>query len=236
MRREDYFKYRCNEFDYISAIGDELTARIQAWDSSRKIECVYDGVFEDEFLSAKQVPAQAPSKVLVIGSPLDWKGWADLTEAVFLLEREKSLAPMQFDFTGVEPSKSENDLKLERLASRYNFLGRVEAFRDLVRSYDLVINPSRMETFGMASVEVLAAGVPLLASRVGVIEEVQTSADMLFEPSDPASFATALKRLLSRWSAADFGVASSQRNIRQKFMIDHAASDLDEAYRVLLNS
>ncbi len=235
-RREDYFKYRCNEFDYISAIGDELTARIQAWDASRKIECVYDGVFEDEFLSIKQIAPQAPSKVLVIGSPLDWKGWADLTEAVFRLEQEKSMPPVQFDFTGDRPSKSENDLKIERLVSRCNFLGRVEKFRDLVRSYDLVVNPSRMETFGMAAVEVLAAGVPLLSSRSGVMDEVQTSARMLFEPGNPVSLADALKRLLSRWGEVDFGVAGCQRNIRQKFMIDHSAADLDAAYRKLLKS
>ncbi|MBX3515296.1 MAG: glycosyltransferase family 4 protein [Xanthobacteraceae bacterium] len=235
-RREDYFKYRCNEFDYISAIGDELTARIQAWDPRRKIECVYDGIFEDEFMPAKGI-APPLSKILVIGSPLAWKGWADLTEAVFRLEQEKSLPRLQFDFTGDEPSASENDLKIGRLVSRCNFLGRVEAFRELIRSYDLVINPSRMETFGMAAVEVLAAGVPLLSSRSGVMEEVQTDAGMLFEPRNPESLAQALRAVLARWNkACDFGIVSAQRNIRQKFMIDHAAADLDAAYRALLNS
>lgn len=235
-QRDDYFKYRCNEFDYISAIGDELTERIQAWDSSKKIECVYDGVFEDEFLPAKALGAAAPSNILVIGSPLAWKGWADLTEAVYRLEQERALPAMQFDFTGELPDKSDNDLKIERLSSRCNFLGRVETFRELVRSYDLVINPSRMETFGMAAVEVLAAGVPLLCSRTGVIEEVQTHPEMLFEPGNPASLAQALKIVLQGWGKTDFGIASSQRNIRQKFMIDHAAAELDAAYRKLLQS
>jgi glycosyltransferase involved in cell wall biosynthesis len=232
--RDDYFKYRCNEFDYISAIGDELTQRIQAWDPSRKIECAYDGVFEHEFLAPKALAPEPPSRILVIGSPLAWKGWVDLIDAVSGLAQEDSLARMQFDFTGDPPPPAGNALEIGHLPSRYNFLGRVDAFRDLVRTYDLVVNPSRMETFGMAAIEVLAAGVPLLSSRTGVIEDVQTSAEMLFAPDNPPSLADALKNILSRWTEIDFGVAAAQRQIRSKFMIDSAAAELDTAYRGLL--
>ena len=234
MRREDYFKYRCNEFDHVSAIGDELTERVQAWDSGKTIHAAYDGVFEDEFLESKPKPAAAPSKILAIGSPLDWKGWADLTEALHILESRNALPDLQIDFTGTIPLPGDNDLKLGRLKNVVcNFIGRVEKFRDLVRGYDLVVNPSRMETFGMAAIEVLAAGVPLLSSKTGVIEDVQTNPAMLFEPADPASLAQALRGLLERWSDTDFGVASAQRNIRRKFMIDHAAAALDAAFESL---
>lgn len=233
MRREDYFKYRCNEFDHVSAIGDELTERVQAWDPGKTIHAAYDGVFEDEFLEPKPNPAAAPSKILAIGSPLDWKGWADLTEALHMLESD-ALPNLQIDFTGTMPSSGENDLKLGRLKNVVcNFIGRVEKFRELVRGYDLVVNPSRMETFGMAAIEVLAAGVPLLSSKTGVMEDVQTNPAMLFEPADPASLAEALRNVLERWSATDFGVASAQRNIRRKFMIDHAAAALDAAFESL---
>lgn len=230
MCREDYFKYDCNKFDYISAIGDELTGRVRSWDPSREIDCVYDGVFEEEFLPPKQLGQNAPSRILVIGSPLVWKGWADLTHAIYLLEQRGDIAPVELDFTGDLPLKSENDLSIDRLSSRCNFLGRVEGFRDLVRSYDLVINPSRMETFGMAAVEVIAAGVPLLSSRTGMIEEVQTKAALLFTRCHPASLGSALKNILQNWNGFDFGIAVSQKLIRQKFTIDHAAERLNEVY------
>jgi len=67
-----------------------------------------------------------------------------------------------------------------------------------VLGYDLVINPSRMESFGTAAIEVLAAGVPLLSSRTGVIEQVQESAEMLFPPHRPEALASALKNVLTR--------------------------------------
>ncbi len=235
MRREDYVKYHCNAFDHVSAIGDELTERVQAWDPAKLVHAAYDGVFEDEFLEPKAKPVSAPSKILAIGSQLDWKGWADLTEALHLLESQNVLPALHVDFTGPMPDPGDNDLKLGRLKSvTYDFIGRVDKFRDLVRSYDLVVNPSRMETFGMAAIEVLAAGVPLLSSRTGVMEDVQTNPAMLFEPSNPASLAQALRNVLAHWSETDFSVASAQRNIRRKFMIDHAAAALDAAFATLV--
>ncbi len=234
MAEDDYRKYRCGEYAFLSAVGDEFRGRAQAWEPRKKIELIYDGIYEDEFDQPKQKPSAPPQRVLVVGSPLDWKGWADLTEAMFLLEQAGVALPAEFDFTGVRPEPANNDLKLERLSkTRCNFLGRVEAFRELVRGYDLVINPSRTETFGMAAIEVLALGVPLLSSRSGVIEQVLTHA-MLFPPHKPEALARALEDLLSRWRETDFGVARAQEAIRERFLVDRAVADISTAYQSLL--
>jgi glycosyltransferase involved in cell wall biosynthesis len=235
MTRRDYAKYRCGEFDFIAAVGDELLARARGWDPTRPIELIHDGLEAAEFGEAKPKPKETPANVLVIGSPLDWKGWADLTGALYLLEKDDALPPMTFDFTGNRPDAATNDLKLDRLRHhRCNFLGRVEGFRDLVRGYDLVINPTRMESFGMAALEVLAAGVPLLSSRTGVIEQVQYRNEMLFPPHQPRALADALKNVILRWPDIDFGVPGAQENIRRLFSIDNTANRVSEAYRRLL--
>jgi glycosyltransferase involved in cell wall biosynthesis len=231
MTESDYRKYRCGEYQFLSAVGDDFRARAQAWEKSKKVELIYDGIYADEFSPPKPKPPAPPQRVLVVGSPLDWKGWADLTAALYLLEQKSVALPAVFDFTGVQPDTANNDLELERLSKiRCNFLGRVEKFHELVRGYDLVINPSRMETFGMAAIEVLAAGVPLLSSRSGIIEQVQNRAEMLFEPADPASLAGALENLLRRWTEIPFDLEQSQNLIREKFLVDHAAAQLDAAY------
>ncbi len=235
MTESDYSKYRCSEYEFASAVGDEFRARAQFWENTKKVELIYDGIYADEFLPSKQNTPTLPRRVLIVGSPLDWKGWADLTAALHLLEIKGVTLPEEFDFTGVRPDAATNDLKLERHTKiRCNFLGRVEGFRDLVRSYDLVINPSRMETFGMAAIEVLAAGVPLISSRTGVIEQVLTNPDVLFMPRNPDSLARTLEDVLGRWREIDFGVANAQQAIREKFLIDVTAGKLDAAYRTLL--
>ena len=235
MTRDDYFKYRCNEFDLIAAVGDELRDRAKGWDQAREIQLIHDGICESEFAPPKPKAAAFPKKILVIGSPLDWKGWADVTEALALLERDNALPETEFDFTGAAPDPAKNDLKLEQLQkARCRFLGRVEKFRELILGYDLVINPSRMESFGMAAVEVVALGVPLLSSRTGIIEQVIEQPEFLFSPKQPAELACALRNLIQNWPRLDFDAERCQRRIREKFIIGRAVERLGAAYEALL--
>jgi glycosyltransferase involved in cell wall biosynthesis len=235
MTRGDYFKYQCHKYDLIAAVGDELRARVKKWDSSRDIQLIHDGICENEFAPPRPKSAAFPRKILVIGSPLDWKGWADLTEALIQLESEKILPAVEFDFTGSRPNPTENNLKLEKTAAvRCHFLGRVEKFRELISGYDLVINPSRMESFGMAAMEVVALGVPLLSSRTGIIEQVIEQPEFLFSPKQPAELARALRNLIQNWPRLDFDAEQCQRRIREKFMIGRAVEKLGAAYEALL--
>jgi N-acetyl-alpha-D-glucosaminyl L-malate synthase BshA len=52
------------------------------------------------------------------------------------------------------------------------FLGKVDAVADLLRCADLFLLPSESESFGLAALEAMACGVPVIASRVGGLVEV----------------------------------------------------------------
>jgi glycosyltransferase involved in cell wall biosynthesis len=87
------------------------------------------------------------------------------------------------------------------------FLGRVDdaALARLRKEAALAIVPSRSaETFGMAAAEAMAAGLPVVASRVGALPElVEESA--LVEPGDPAALAQAIGRLWGDTAAGERG-------------------------------
>jgi glycosyltransferase involved in cell wall biosynthesis len=87
------------------------------------------------------------------------------------------------------------------------FLGRVDdaTLERLRRDAALAIVPSRSaETFGMAAAEAMAAGLPVVASRVGALPElVEESA--LVEPGDPAALAQAIRRLWGDTAAGERG-------------------------------
>jgi glycosyltransferase involved in cell wall biosynthesis len=51
----------------------------------------------------------------------------------------------------------------------------------------------RSEATGLAAIEALAAGVPVVASAVGALPEIVGSAGILVEPGDAARLATALR-------------------------------------------
>lgn len=80
-----------------------------------------------------------------------------------------------------------------------------QAERGLVRSYaaaDVLVLPSRAETYGMVVTEALARGLPVVASEVGgVPEALGRSADgtlpgLLVPPDDPAALGDALRTWL----------------------------------------
>ena len=59
---------------------------------------------------------------------------------------------------------------------------------------DLYVSASATESFGMANLEALMAGVPCICSPVGAVPEVVGDAALLVEP-DPATLARAITRL-----------------------------------------
>lgn len=87
----------------------------------------------------------------------------------------------------------------EQLETRMSFAGPL-APRAVDEAYgraDLVVVPSRTESFGMVVAEALARGIPVVASRVGGIPEALSSgeAGILVPADDPA----ALESVLYKW-------------------------------------
>jgi glycosyltransferase involved in cell wall biosynthesis len=66
----------------------------------------------------------------------------------------------------------------------------------LYRRAVAAVQPSLMEGFGLPPVEAMACGTPVLASRAGSLPEIVADAGLLFEPTDVASIADSLRRIL----------------------------------------
>ena len=61
-----------------------------------------------------------------------------------------------------------------------------------------VVLPMVSESSGLAALDALAAGVPVIASAVGALPEVVGTAGILVEPRDPDRLAAALAAALER--------------------------------------
>ena len=70
----------------------------------------------------------------------------------------------------------------------------------LVAGARMAILPVRSEASGLAALDALAAGVPVVASAIGVLPEIVGAAGILVDPGDPARLATAIR---AAWSDDD---------------------------------
>jgi glycosyltransferase involved in cell wall biosynthesis len=117
-------------------------------------------------------------------------------------------------------------------ADKVRFVGRVDdAELDRLRQgAALAIAPSRSaETFGMAVAEAMAAGLPVVASRIGALPELMDEAGLV-EPGDATSLAEAIGRL---WGNAAAGTRVRER-MRETCAPEVVARGLEAVYRTKL--
>jgi glycosyltransferase involved in cell wall biosynthesis len=67
----------------------------------------------------------------------------------------------------------------------------------LVAGARMLVQPVRSDASGIAALDALAAGVPVVASAVGALPEVVGPGGVLVEPGDPARLATAIRAVWS---------------------------------------
>lgn len=100
---------------------------------------------------------------------------------------------------GVGPDiESHQDLAKDLgISDRVHFLGQRTDVPGLMRKADIFVQSSRFEGFGIAALEAMASGLPVVASRVPGLAELVEGAGILFEPGDDCELAKHLNELLA---------------------------------------
>ena len=107
---------------------------------------------------------------------------------------------------------------------------------DWYRALDLFVAPQRWEGFGVTPLEAMACGVPVVATTVGVFDELVADGETgrLVPPGDAAGMRAAVEAalaspdLLRRWSA------TARQRVERGFRIEDEAEALNRLYRELL--
>ena len=126
------------------------------------------------------------------------------------------------------PSGADGPAELRRVQERIRALGVAERVQFVdpqphhmlsswYRAADVVVVPSRSESFGLVALEAAACGVPVVATAVGGLRTlvVPGVTGMLVESRDPESFAAAIAQVLTDpVRAAAMGAAAAEESRR----------------------
>jgi glycosyltransferase involved in cell wall biosynthesis len=123
------------------------------------------------------------------------------------------------------------------VAAGVSFVGPV-AHGDTVRYYraaDVYVMPSLSEAFGMAAVEAMAVGLPVVASRVEGIPETVCDevTGLLVAPDDSGALAQALLRLLGDERLRRAMGEAGRRRAVQRFSWERIVQTLGDHYQRL---
>jgi glycosyltransferase involved in cell wall biosynthesis len=239
MSRADFDKYRCGRHRHLIAVGEDLHAKVSPWAEGLPLSLVHNGVRDDEILPPVENTGRVET-VLALGSIIPRKGWQDLVEALLLLESRLPPGPLPEvhflgDLLGRDPAQVLGTGRLRRFKAV--FLGVAEDYQATLRRYALAVHPSRDESFGMAALECVAAGVPLIAARTGLIPRFIPQAGLFsVPPQGPAALAACLESCLQMQAgelrqAFDFPAAHSE--VRAHFSTSGTVARLRQIYETL---
>ena len=113
------------------------------------------------------------------------------------------------------------------------FLGKHSSVEDLLSCCDLFLLPSESESFGLAALEAMACGAPVVASRIGGIPEVVADGESghLLPVGDVEGMAAAAARILTDGPTWRRMSAASREIAVTRFESDRVVPVYEELYR-----
>lgn len=217
------------------AIEDSLVGWLPS--VAPKTSVIHNAIDLERFQSAQPCSRQAlglptDAKVIIFTARFEpQKDHATLLRAVAQLNRVHLL------LLGDGPLRP----NIEKLATelgireRVHFLGRRGDVASLLKIADVYVQCSHFEGFGIAAVEAMAAGLPVIASAVPGLSDVIGDAGMLVPRSNAEALIATLRRVLESEHLCDeLRHKSFQR--AQQFSIQQCASDYISLYSSVLSN
>ncbi|HAV43385.1 TPA: N-acetyl-alpha-D-glucosaminyl L-malate synthase BshA [bacterium] len=137
---------------------------------------------------------------------------------------------------GPETTRVEDIAKDLGVSSKISLLGEVSDVVPFLAISDLFLLSSQMESFGLAALEAMSCGVPVVATRVGGLPEVIEDgiSGYLVDPGDIKEMANCSLQILQdedRWQS----MASAGRRIAcERFLLKEIISQYEEFYEEIL--
>ena len=170
--------FSINKSDAVTSVSQSLKDdTIRLFDIKNEIQVVPNFIdfskYSDEFKDCQRVMMASNNEKIIthISNFRPVKRIKDVINTFFQIQKE---IPSKLMMVGEGPEKESAELLCEKLGieDKVLFFGKSHEIDKILCFSDLFLLPSETESFGLAALEAMASGVPVISSNSGGIPEV----------------------------------------------------------------
>lgn len=164
------------------------------------------------------------------------KGIVYLIRALAVLHRDIPGVRLEIAGSGPERPALEHEVQSHGLGDRVRFLGWRTDLGPLMETWDVYVQPSLGEPFGIAALEAMAVGLPVVATAAGglpeLVEDGRTG--WLVPPRDSGALAERLRALLLNPDQRHIMGSAGRARAKQTFSLDRMVREFSRIYDEVL--
>lgn len=178
--------FSINESDAITAVSNNLRDETyKFFKIEKEIEVIYNFVDVQRFTrkpidAFKKVIAPNGERILLHAS--NFRKLKRVPDVVKIFAEVHKQIPSKLLFVGDGPERTGVEALSRELGifDEIRFVGKQEQMEDILAIADLFLLPSEYESFGLAALEAMAAGVPVISSNAGGLSEINIQGETGF--------------------------------------------------------
>jgi len=184
--------------------------------------------------------AIAPNGEKILVHTSNFRPVKRVPDTIRIFEKVQKEIPSKLILVGDGPDRSECE-RLSRqldLCDTVKFLGKQEGLVEILSSSDLFLIPSQSESFGLAALEAMACGLPVVSSSVGGLPELvkHNETGFIAEIGDIDRMAKYALELLSNDKKYKLFSENSRHRAVEKFDKSKVVPLYEEYYEQILRS
>ena len=114
------------------------------------------------------------------------------------------------------------------------FLGNRNDIPTLIKASKIGIQSSNWEGFGLTAIEMMAGGIPVIASDVDGLKQIVEGAGITFKKGDDKALASAINKLIE-FPAFSENIINQEKHRIERYCISETATKYIHTYTILMN-
>lgn len=238
-------KFSIESSDAVTSVSSYLRDRtMQLFTDRNSIEVIpnfvdttiYDRARYDTSALRKQLAGDASVLLIHVSNFRPVKRVTDTIHILAAVRQHGLDARLVLVGDGPDRAEAEKLCRSLNLCDHVRFVGKVMATAELLSAADIFLLPSQNESFGLAALEALSCGTPVVASNVGGIPEVvpHGQAGYLAEPGDVSRMARYCIELATNAKKWQRFSTAARRHAIENFSTERVVPLYERLYRQLI--